>query len=115
MDELLSHVYAGASGAEKDDLIAAALANKASFIADVLSLNESLESAMTRAMAGYVTDINQVKTGREERTKKTNKGFEATDDAGNPIVLESALTGYVTKVRDIEDAMLEEIVSMINM
>ena len=115
MDELLSHVYAGASGAEKDDLIAAALSNKASFIADVLSLNESLESAMTRTMAGFVTDINQVKTGREERTKKTNKGFVATDDAGNPIVLESALTGYVTKVRDIEDAMLEEIVSMINM
>ena len=55
MDELLSHVYAGASGAEKDDLIAAALANKASFIADVLSLNESLESAMTKTMAGFVT------------------------------------------------------------
>ena len=55
MDELLSHVYAGASGAEKDDLIAAALANKASFIADVLSLNESLESAMTKTMASFVT------------------------------------------------------------
>ena len=115
MDELLSHVYAGASGAEKDDLIAAALNSKATFIADVLDLNESLESAMTRTMAGFVTDINQVKTGREERTKKTNKGFVATDEAGNPIVLESALTGWVTKVRDIEDAMLEDIVSMINM
>ena len=87
MDELLSHVYAGASGAEKDDLIAAALASKASFIADVLSLNESLESAMTKTMAGFVTDINQVKTGREERTKIDSKGFTATDADGNEIVL----------------------------
>lgn len=70
---------------------------------------------MTRTMAGFVTDINQVKTGREERTKKTNKGFVATDADGNPIIEESAITGWVSKVRDIEDAMLEDIVNMINM
>ena len=91
MDELLSHVYAGASGAEKDDLIAAALNSKATFIADVLSLNESLESAMTRAMAGYVTEINQVKTGREERHKHDHKGFVALDAEGNPIILQTEI------------------------
>ena len=50
MDELLSHVYSGASGAEKDDLIAKALETKDQFLADVLDLNESLEKHMTKKM-----------------------------------------------------------------
>ena len=53
MDELLSHVYSGASGAEKDDLIATALSSKDDFISDVQDLNNSLSDAMTKAMADY--------------------------------------------------------------
>ena len=50
MDELLSHVYSGASGAEKDDLIAKALDTRGDFLADVLSLNDSLEKNMSKKM-----------------------------------------------------------------
>jgi hypothetical protein len=50
LDELLSHVYSGASGAEKDDLIAKALDTRNDFLADVLSLNDSLEKNMTKKM-----------------------------------------------------------------
>ena len=50
MDDLLSHVYSGASGAEKDDLIAKALETKDDFLMDVMDLNDSLEKAMTKKM-----------------------------------------------------------------
>ena len=39
----------------------------------------------------------------------------ATDADGNPIVLQTAIEGWVSKVRDIEDALLEDITSMIEM
>ena len=35
LDELLSHVYSGASGAEKDDLIATAIGQKDGFVTTV--------------------------------------------------------------------------------
>ena len=39
----------------------------------------------------------------------------ATDADGNPIVLQTAIEGWVEKVRDIEDALLEDITGMIEM
>ena len=105
LDELLSHVYSGASGAEKDDLIATALDSKDAFLADVMSLNESLEKSMTKKMMNFNTIISQVKSGREERQKIDHKGFVATDADGNPIILQTATSGWISKVRDIEDKM----------
>ena len=115
LDELLSHIYAGASGAEKDDLIATALAGKDDFIADITALDTSLTESMTKALNDFKTAINQVKSGREEKHKHTNEGFVATDENGAPIVLETAIVGWVSKVRDVEDALLEDITSMIAM
>ena len=65
LDELLSHVFEGASEAERDDLIAAALDGtmREDFLADVMELNTELMQAMTRKMADIVQDINAVKTG----------------------------------------------------
>ena len=70
---------------------------------------------MTKKMSSYVTAINQVKTGREERQKLDHKGFVALDANGSPIILQTAVDGWVSKVRDIEDKMNEDIVAMIAM
>ena len=63
LDELLQHVFEGASEAERDDLMAAAINERTDFFDSVMDLNTKLSSAMTKQMAKIVAQINKVKVG----------------------------------------------------
>jgi hypothetical protein len=58
LDELLTHVFEGASEAERDDLMAAAITERTPFFDEVMDLNRMLSTAMTKRMAKIVTQIN---------------------------------------------------------
>ena len=87
LDELLSHVFEGASEAERDDLMAEAIRQKADFLEEVMDLNRQLSTAMTRKMARIVNQINEVKSGRDVQKKHDKRGRLVKDENDNPIIL----------------------------
>ena len=87
LDELLSHVFEGASEAERDDLMAVAIRDKDSFLEEVMNLNSQLSRAMTRKMAKIVNQINEVKSGKDVKKKHDKRGRLVKDEEGNPIIL----------------------------
>lgn len=114
LNELLSHVFEGASEAERDDLIGAALyiapmsgdaSLKDIFLEDVMDLNTQLVDAMTRKMAQVVKHINAVKSGKAKQHQHTRGGKIAEDEEGNPIVLQEEVSGYMGEVLDAREAM----------
>jgi hypothetical protein len=52
-----------------------------------MSLNRQLSTAMTRKMARIVTQINEVKSGKDVKKKHDKRGRLVKDEEGNPIIL----------------------------
>ena len=69
LQELLAHILDGSSEEDREYLLATALDpdTKTPFLSEVLDLNNSLQSAMTKKLKSVKDDINAVKGGRAQR------------------------------------------------
>ena len=68
LQELLDHILDGSTEEDRDYLLSTALDpdTKTPFLSEVLSLNDSLNHAMTKKLKKIKDQINNVKAGREK-------------------------------------------------
>ena len=116
LQELLDHILDGSTPDDRDFILATALDpdTKTPFLSDVLDLNNSLQSAMTKKLKDVKDDINNIKAGRDIVFQHNEDGRIARDENNNKIVLGQAIEGFVSQCLDISDRMVDDITDVQN-
>jgi len=116
LSELLEHILDGSSMEDRDYLLATALApdTKTPFLSEVLSLNNSLNSTMTKKLKKVKDEMHNVKGGRNIQHKHLENGRIAKDLNGNPIILAPAIEGFNEKCLQVGEKMDEDLEDVVN-
>jgi hypothetical protein len=116
LQELLAHILDGSSEEDREYLLATALDpdTKTPFLSEVLDLNNSLVSAMTKKLKTVKDDINAVKGGRAQRFQHNEDGRIARDANNNKIILGQAVDGFVSQCLDVSDRMVDDLTDVQN-